>query len=84
MAEALETRVNNLQEAIGRHDVRIKALEDFRDKAEDTLAGIKDELQKLRIDYANRPTWVVSIVITIMTTLVGTMAVYIITNIAKG
>jgi sugar-specific transcriptional regulator TrmB len=83
VAEALESRVNDLQEAIGRHDERIEALEKFRDKTEKTLESIDNELKNLRVDYANRPTWVVTIVITIMSTLVGTLAVYIITNLGR-
>ncbi len=81
MAEVLETRVNKIQETLGRHDVRIESLEKSRDKTEKTLDSINSELKSLRLDYAHRPTWTVTVVLGILTTLVGSLAVYIVTHI---
>lgn len=72
--EAVET-------TIARHEERIKDLEEWRDEERAVLKELQNEMKQLREDYAGRPTWPVTIVISILSTLVGTMIVYIVTNL---
>lgn len=65
---------------LARHDERIADLENWRDRQYKTLEGIQQELKQLREDYHNRPTWAVTVLISLLGTAAGSMAVFIITS----
>jgi len=76
----LTERVNKIEVVQGRHDERITDLEDWKVKQNGTLADIRKDLEALRKDFGSRPTWAVTVVITILTGLCSSMAMYIITH----
>ena len=65
---------------LARHDERIGDLEAWRDRQYQTLEAIQQELKQLREDYHNRPTWAVTVLISLLGTAAGSMAVFIITT----
>lgn len=79
MSITWEQKVNVLAEQAARHDERLDVVERSIEKQNGTLKDIRDELQKLRIDYANRPSWPVTVIVTVLSTLAGSLAVYVIT-----
>lgn len=76
----LAERVTQIEVVQGRHDERISDLEDWRVKQNGTLAEIQKELKALREDFGSRPTWAVTVLIGLLSTLCGSMAIYIITH----
>ena len=95
LAEELEEKVQKLEVEQGKHSVRLQAGEkEFGNQGEilksiqGELKTMRDnfekELKTMREDFGKRPTWSVLIVITMLSTLCGSMAIYIITNAGKG
>lgn len=74
-----EQKVSILTEQAARHDERLSMVENNIKKQNGTLSEIRKELQALRVDYANRPSWPVTVLMTILSTVTGSLAVYIIT-----
>lgn len=66
---------------LARHDERLNDIENWKTKQNGTLEKIQNELQHLREDWGKRPTWTVTTVIGVLSTLCGSMAVYIVTHI---
>lgn len=66
---------------LARYDERIGDLEEWRSKLNGTIESVRTEVHLLRVDHANRPTWSVAIILSILSTTVGTMAVYIVTKL---
>lgn len=71
MAEHLEVEV-------ARMDERVSGLEDWRKTLNGLVGEIKKELQSLRLDWGKRPTWAVTIVLTVLSSLCVGLASYII------
>ena len=71
MAEHLEVEV-------ARMDERVSGLEDWRKTLNGLIEEIKKELQSLRLDWGNRPTWAVTIILTALSSLCVGLASYII------
>lgn len=67
--------------ALAKMEERVDNLEKRMEKHEELLEAIRAEVQKLREDFGRRPTWPVTIAVTILSTLTGSMAMYIITNL---
>jgi hypothetical protein len=76
----LAEKVGHLEMAVAVHTERLDNIEAYQEKQNGTLAKIQNELQLIRKDFGNRPSWVVTIVITILSTLCTGMAVYILTH----
>lgn len=66
---------------LARHDERLADLEEWRDKQNEALDDIRKELKKLSQTYFNRPTWAVTVLIGILSTVCGSMAVFIVTHL---
>lgn len=66
---------------LARHDERISDLEEWRKSQGKTLERINQKLEEIEKDYANRPTWTVALMLSMLSTATGTMAIYIITNL---
>lgn len=66
---------------LARHDERIQDTDEWRKKQNGALQEIRNELKRMREDYGTRPTWTVTVLIGILSTLCGSMAVYIITHL---
>ncbi len=77
----MEQAFTDLQVSLARHDERLDDLEEWRKKQNGTLQKIQEELQQLRQDFGKRPTWTVTVLIGILSTACGSMAVYIITHL---
>lgn len=73
--------MDNTEATLARHDERISDLEQWRDRQHKTLDGIQQDLKELRQEYDRRPTWSVTIIISILGTATGSMAVFIVTNL---
>lgn len=67
--------------ALAKMEERVDNLEKRMEKHEELLEAIRAEVQQLREDFGRRPTWPVTIAVTILSTLTGSMAMYIITNL---
>lgn len=66
---------------LARHDERIRDTEEWRVKQNGTLQEIQKELKQLRQDWGTRPTWTVMVVVSLLSTLCGSMAIFIITRL---
>lgn len=66
---------------LARHDERIQDIDDWRKKQNEALQEIRNELKQMREDFGTRPTWAVTVLIGLLSTLCGSMAVYIITHL---
>lgn len=77
----MEQALTDLQINLARHDERLDDIEEWRTKQNGLLQKIQDELQQLRQDFGQRPTWSVTILIGLLSTACGSMAVYIITHL---
>ena len=69
-----------IKTVLARHDERIQSLEEWRKDHGRVLEKIDQRLERLEQTYGSRPTWAVTIIITLLTSLVGTLATYIITH----
>lgn len=67
--------------AIARMEERVDNLEKRLEKHEELLEAIRAEMQEIREDFGRRPTWAVTVVVTFLSTLSGSLALYIITNL---
>jgi hypothetical protein len=76
----LVERVGKIETEIAVHTERLDNIEAYQEKQNGSLQSINRELKMLRTDFGNRPSWVVTIVITILSTLCTGMAVYILTH----
>jgi hypothetical protein len=66
---------------LARHDERIRDTEEWRAKQNGALNEIRLELKQMREDFGKRPTWGVTVLIGILSTACGSMAVFIITKL---
>jgi len=66
---------------LARHDERISDLEEWRRSQGKTLEKINQKLDDIERIYGSRPTWAVTIILSILSTATGTMAIFIITNL---
>lgn len=66
---------------LARHDERISDLEEWRKSQGKTLEKINQKLDDIERLYGNRPTWAVTIILSILSTVTGTLAVFVITNL---
>jgi len=70
----------NLEVEIARIDERVSDLEEWRNKQNSLLEEIQRELRRLREDWGRRPTWAVSVLISLLSSACVGMALYIITG----
>jgi hypothetical protein len=73
--------INEMKIQLARHEVQIGNLEsNFKDQ-NNMLKDIQNELKQLVQGLGNRPSWLVTIVISGLLTAVGTLAMYILTSL---
>ena len=70
----------NLEVEIARIDERVSDLEEWRIKQNGLLAEIQKELRRLREDWGRRPTWAVTTIISLLSSVCVGMTLYIITG----
>lgn len=76
----IATIVSDLQIKQARHDERIQDLEDWKCSQDEILKDINKKIEKITKSLDARPSWAVTIVLTILATICGSMTLYIITN----
>lgn len=67
----------NLEVEVARIDERVSDLEEWRVKQNELLAEIQRDLRRLREDWSQRPTWAVTVIISLLSSACGIMATYI-------
>ncbi len=64
---------------VGRHDERLTGLEDWRADHEKrqngSLEKIWVELKEMRIEYSHRPTWLVTLALSVMGSIIVGLSV---------
>ncbi len=76
--------MDDLAIEVAKHGERLDDLEDWRDKHEKkqngSLEKIWAELDALRRDFAGRPTWAVTMILTSLSSLVVALATFLLTK----
>lgn len=70
----------SLEVEVARIDERVSDLEEWRVKQNGLLAEIQKDLRRLREDWGRRPTWVVTVMISVLSSACVGMALYILTG----
>ncbi|MEW6048887.1 MAG: hypothetical protein AB1609_20850 [Bacillota bacterium] len=70
----------NLEVEVARIDERVSDLEEWRVRQNGLLAEIQKDLRRLREDWGRRPTWAVTVLISLLSSACVGMALYIITG----
>ncbi|MEW6047861.1 MAG: hypothetical protein AB1609_15515 [Bacillota bacterium] len=64
----------NLEVEVARIDERVSDLEEWRVKQNGLLADIQKDLRRLREDWGRRPTWAVTVIISLLSSACVGMA----------
>ena len=71
---------SDLEVKVAQIDERVTSLEKWQVKQNGLLTEIRHDLRQLREDWAQRPTWVVALLLSLLSSACVGMALYIITG----
>lgn len=69
-----------IKETLGRFDERLKAMETDMPEVKQSLKNIEQAMTDLKVQTANRPTWMVTCAFSALVGAVATLATYIVTR----
>ena len=76
----MQSKQFNLEIKVAQLDERIANLEKWQIKQNGLLTEIQHDLRRLREDWAQRPSWAVALLISLLSSACVGMALYIITG----